>query len=212
MNNLLFKTILLKGEDGSTIKSIEKTNTVGLVDTYTITLDNGDTTTFDVTNGASIDSIELTSSDNYIDTYTVNLTDGTTTNFNVSNGQDFTVPKDSVVYYDGDDVPEGYVETDNPIPMYEFLTGTMPKQGESVSLNYPEGYNFNNTYVVEASVQTSTGAWTNGSTVYNIGTGDNPKDCLAIAIQYAIRKNSIDVICHDKNLEGKTFKLVIGKH
>ena len=137
MNNLLFKTILLKGEDGSSIKSIEKTNTVGLVDTYTITLDNGDTTTFNVTNGASIESIELTSSDNYVDTYTVNLTDGTTTSFNVTNGQAYTIPKDSVVYYEGNDTPEGYVDTNPPSGSGDFaeIDDTAPSSSKVYSSN-----------------------------------------------------------------------------
>lgn len=41
----------LPGEDGVGISSIEKTSTNGLVDTYTITYDDGGTTTFHVTNG-----------------------------------------------------------------------------------------------------------------------------------------------------------------
>lgn len=43
---------VLKGADGNGIASITKTGTSGLVDTYTITYDDGNTTTFDVTNGA----------------------------------------------------------------------------------------------------------------------------------------------------------------
>ena len=39
------------GADGNGIASIVKTATVGLVDTYTITYDDGNTTTYDVTNG-----------------------------------------------------------------------------------------------------------------------------------------------------------------
>lgn len=39
------------GDDGNGIVSIAKTSTVGLVDTYTITYDDGNTTTYDVTNG-----------------------------------------------------------------------------------------------------------------------------------------------------------------
>ena len=39
------------GSDGKGIASIVKTDTTGLVDTYTITYTNGDTTTFTVTNG-----------------------------------------------------------------------------------------------------------------------------------------------------------------
>ena len=42
----------LKGADGNGITDISKTSTAGLVDTYTITFDDGDTETFDVTNGA----------------------------------------------------------------------------------------------------------------------------------------------------------------
>ena len=42
-----------EGVDGVGIVSIAKTGTVGLVDTYTITLSNGQTQTFTVTNGAA---------------------------------------------------------------------------------------------------------------------------------------------------------------
>lgn len=42
----------IQGEPGNGIVSIEKTATSGLVDTYTITFDDGDTTTFTVTNGS----------------------------------------------------------------------------------------------------------------------------------------------------------------
>ena len=42
----------IKGDTGNGISSIAKTETEGLVDTYTITFTNGDTTTFTVTNGA----------------------------------------------------------------------------------------------------------------------------------------------------------------
>ena len=41
----------VKGTDGKGIESIIKTNTEGLVDTYTITYTNGDTQTYTVTNG-----------------------------------------------------------------------------------------------------------------------------------------------------------------
>ena len=43
----------IKGDTGNGISSIAKTNTEGLVDTYTITFTNGETTTFTVTNGAT---------------------------------------------------------------------------------------------------------------------------------------------------------------
>ena len=43
----------VKGDTGNGISSIAKTNTEGLVDTYTITFTDGTTTTFTVTNGAN---------------------------------------------------------------------------------------------------------------------------------------------------------------
>ena len=43
----------VKGDTGNGISDISKTKTEGLVDTYTITFTNGDTTTFTVTNGAA---------------------------------------------------------------------------------------------------------------------------------------------------------------
>lgn len=42
---------IIKGADGNGIEKIEKTGTIGLVDTYTITFDDETTTTFNVTNG-----------------------------------------------------------------------------------------------------------------------------------------------------------------
>ena len=59
--NPILDFTLVKGDTGNTgatgptgngIVGVEKTGTAGLVDTYTITYDNGDTDTFDVTNGA----------------------------------------------------------------------------------------------------------------------------------------------------------------
>lgn len=53
-NGAMVKVVMLKGERGSNIALIAKTSTDGLVDTYTITLTDGHTTTFQVTNGANI--------------------------------------------------------------------------------------------------------------------------------------------------------------
>lgn len=47
------KIKMLKGQEGQSIKGIEKTGTDVLVDTYTITLTDGTTSTFTVTNGDS---------------------------------------------------------------------------------------------------------------------------------------------------------------
>ena len=72
--------------DGVGISSIEKTSTVGLVDTYTITYTNNSTTTFTVTNAKSITSVSKTGTSGLVDTYTVSFNDGTSTTFTVTNG------------------------------------------------------------------------------------------------------------------------------
>lgn len=74
---------------GNGISSIAKTSTAGLVDTYTITYDDGNTSTFAVTNGADgngISVITKTSTSGLVDTYTITFTDSTTTTFTVTNG------------------------------------------------------------------------------------------------------------------------------
>lgn len=95
---------------------------------------------------------------------------------------------------------------------HKVLTGTMPAQDESVKLNYPDGFTYNNTYVAMYCIQTKSGAWTNCQTFYNIGSSSEIKELSAIPIQYAIRQDTIDVICRDKTVEGRRFKILIGKY
>ena len=74
---------------GATIGSIELTSTTGLVDTYTITLTNGNASTFTVTNAKSIISVVMTSGSHAAgttDIYTITFNDGDTANFSVYNG------------------------------------------------------------------------------------------------------------------------------
>ena len=80
------KVFMLKGQEGQSIKGIEKTSTSGLVDTYTITLTDGTTSTFSVTNGKGIESISKTGTSGLVDTYTIRFNDGTTSTFTVTNG------------------------------------------------------------------------------------------------------------------------------
>lgn len=56
----IVKTLMLKGQEGQSIKEIKKTGTSGIVDTYTITLTDGTTSTFTVTNGAKGDPGDIT--------------------------------------------------------------------------------------------------------------------------------------------------------
>ena len=81
------KVMLVKGADGKGIASIEKTGTSGLVDTYTITYDDGAKTTFTVTNGNGITSIEKTATHGLVDTYTIYFDNGDTETYEVTNGQ-----------------------------------------------------------------------------------------------------------------------------
>ena len=64
-----------------------------LVDTYTISFDNGQTRTFDVTNGNGISSVERTDRGDYEDTYIMYFTDGTSTTFKVPNGGSVGIKK-----------------------------------------------------------------------------------------------------------------------
>ena len=63
-----------KGDTGNGIVSIEKTATSGLVDTYTITFTNGNTTTFTVSNGLGIKSADINANGHLIITYSDDTT------------------------------------------------------------------------------------------------------------------------------------------
>lgn len=78
-----------KGDTGSNIQSIDLTSTAGLVDTYTVTLTDGNTTQFTVTNAKSIVSVVMTSGSHAAgttDVYTITFNDGDTATFSVYNG------------------------------------------------------------------------------------------------------------------------------
>ena len=76
-----------QGDTGTSITGIAYTSSSGLVDTYTVSFDNGQTSTFTVTNGSSIQSIAKSSTNGLTDTYTVTLTNGNTSTFTVKNGK-----------------------------------------------------------------------------------------------------------------------------
>lgn len=83
----IVKTLMLKGQEGQSIKGIKKTSTNGFVDTYTITLTDGTTSTFTVTNGREVSSIKKTGTSGLVDTYTIKFNDGTTSTFTITNGK-----------------------------------------------------------------------------------------------------------------------------
>lgn len=64
-SNIKGSGISVKGETGNGIDKIEKTNSVGLIDTYTIYFTDGNTTTFTITNGKNgIDGVNGTNGEN----------------------------------------------------------------------------------------------------------------------------------------------------
>lgn len=83
--DIIFKTVLLKGESGY-IADVEKTASEGLVDTYTITYNDGNTSNFQVTNGSGISSVAKTSTNGLVDTYTITYENGETSTFDITNG------------------------------------------------------------------------------------------------------------------------------
>ena len=72
------------------IRTIAKTATDVLEDTYTITFSDETTWDFKVTNGRSIDNIQKTGTSVLIDTYTITFNDNTSTTFDVANGNGIT--------------------------------------------------------------------------------------------------------------------------
>ena len=52
------KVMLLKGEPGASIKSIDKTASDGLIDTYTVKMTDGTESSFYVTNGRDGDKVD----------------------------------------------------------------------------------------------------------------------------------------------------------
>ena len=72
------------------IRTIEKTDTQGLVDTYTITFSDESTWDFTVTNGRSITDLSLQGTQVLVDTYRITYNDGTHFDFDVTNGNGIT--------------------------------------------------------------------------------------------------------------------------
>ena len=95
-----------RGEPGTSIKSIVKTGTNGLTDTYTVTLTDDSTSTFTVKNGNGIASITLqsgTHAPGTADAYKITFDNGEYTTFSVYNGLNGVGSVDTVNGKDPDD-------------------------------------------------------------------------------------------------------------
>ena len=100
MAKLNTKIVMLEGEqgkDGTNIKSVEKSASDGLTDTYTITLTDGSKSSFNVTNGKGISSISKTGSIEFDDIYTITYNDETTSTFTVPNGKATDLIQEQIV-------------------------------------------------------------------------------------------------------------------
>ena len=132
----IVQTLMLKGQEGQSIKRITKTSTSGLVDTYTITLTDGATSTFTVTNGREISSIKKTGTKGLVDTYTIKFNDGATSTFTVTNGEsDYKPAVDALEKRIDAMFPIGavYITTTNTNPS-TFLKGTWEQFGQGRTL------------------------------------------------------------------------------
>ena len=111
------------GEAGNGIASITKTGTSGLVDTYTITYDDGTTTTFTVTNGSNASvtiqtSWGSTTSDSKVpsekltkDTLDTKIAKSSTTGLVKNDGTIMTSGTGSTNYSAGNHTHSGYIST-----------------------------------------------------------------------------------------------------
>lgn len=108
------KIVMIEGEGGTSIASIQKTSSTETTETYTVTLEDDSAFTFEVRKGKSITGIEKVSSEGLIDTYNITFTDGEPIPFKVMNGQLYSMPTGGVVWYTGSTIPDGFEETDAP--------------------------------------------------------------------------------------------------
>lgn len=139
-----------QGETGVGIVSILKTDTVGNVDTYTITYSDLSTSTFNVSNGIDgvngadgidglngidgvdgigIQYIEKTNTVGNIDTYTVTYSNATTFDFTVTNGVDGINGTNGTDGTNGKDVYQLALETGFVGTLEEFIEAYRGPQG-----------------------------------------------------------------------------------
>lgn len=186
------------GDTGASIQSIEKTNVAGLVDTYTITLTNGNTNTFTVTNAKSIVSVELTNGNHAagtLDTYTITYNDGDSATFQVYNGANGagSVSTVSGIQAIGGDVPQVISGNGPPTTATAGSANQLYYDKTNSVLYYCAGQN-GSTYVWQGAGVTVDSALSGSSTnpVQNkvitakVGTGSLPNSSadLTTAINY----------------------------
>ena len=133
-NKIIFKTLMLKGEAGSTIVSMEKTGHVGTADIYTITFNDGSTTEISLENMSAITSVEKTSSTDTEDIYTITCADGSTQTFSVLNhNADIAAMSDDIDTIDAR--VDNFINSVVPNTVETLWTGSIKDVGDSATLS-----------------------------------------------------------------------------
>ena len=133
-NKIIFKTLMLKGEAGSTIVSMEKTGHVGTADIYTITFNDGSTTEISLENMSAITSVEMTSSTDTEDIYTITCADGSTQTFSVLNhNADIAAMSDDIDTIDAR--VDNFINSVVPNTVETLWTGSISKKNDSATLS-----------------------------------------------------------------------------
>lgn len=133
-NKIIFKTLMLKGEAGSTIVSMEKTGHVGTADIYTITFNDGSTTEISLENMSAITSVEKTSSTDTEDIYTITCADGSTQTFSVLNhNADIAAMSDDIDTIDAR--VDNFINSVVPNAVETLWTGSINEVGDSATLS-----------------------------------------------------------------------------
>lgn len=133
------------GETGNGIVSIEKTDTTGLVDTYTITYTNGDTDTFTITNGADGQDGEdgQDGADGYSPTATVSKSGNTATititDKNGTTTETITDGADGQDGQNGQDGADGYSPTATVTKSGSVATITITDKNGTTSTTISDG-------------------------------------------------------------------------
>ena len=163
------------GEAGNGIASITKTGTSGLVDTYTITYDDGTTTTFTVTNGSDASvtiqtSWGSTTSDSKVpsekltkDTLDTKIAKSSTTGLVKNDGSIMTSGTGSTNYAAGNHSHSGYVSA----------TKVTSWSGTVSDSNVPSEKLVKNSLDDKVSKSSTTGLLKNDGTVMASGTGSS---------------------------------------
>lgn len=215
----------IDGDDGVGIGNIQKTNTVGLVDTYTITFTDGNSTTFTVSNGkdgedgtdgVGIASVQKTGTNGLVDTYTITFTDGNTTTFEITNGADGTGSgtvsdediAQAVEEYLTANPPSGVSQSDIETAVNDYMTENADNvKGEDgvgiLKIEKTSTVDLVDTYTITyTNNTTSTYTVTNGKDGESGGTVSDEQ--IATAVETYLTENPVDGLTdEEKELLGK---------